>query len=80
MTPDWTATHPDADCFETREQTAAKLQAIETELALRFSIPAGVDAHERLIAMDRANELIEDEVVSRWFELLASWHDWEENP
>ena len=61
--------------FETREQNAAELIAIETVLAARLGLTGDVRAH--LIQIDRDNALVEDDVVADWHRVYSSFVDWQ---
>ena len=69
----------DSDIFDTPEKSLARLQAIESSLALALGI-SGSNIREQLIALDRAGSLVEDELVSNWLRELAWYNDWLENP
>ena len=69
----------DSDIFDTPEKSLARLQAIESSLALALG-NSGSHIREQLIALDRAGSLVEDELVSNWLRELAWYNDWLENP
>lgn len=52
------------------------MEAVERVLAERLDIPPTVDVRERLMELDRQNQLIEDEVVADWHELYAHYVEW----
>jgi hypothetical protein len=60
----------DADLFVTPEQNLAKLEAIEEQLAKKLNLPLD-GIRLKLLGLDRHGELVEDELVSDWHELLA---------
>jgi len=62
----------DLDCIVTPEMTRERLLGIERQLAERFSVDPSV-VREHLITRDRANELVEDELVADWHCALASY-------
>lgn len=62
--------------FETREDVERELGDVEVVLAARFGVPQA-DVRQRLIDLDRANELTEDDVVARWHELRSRFLAWE---
>lgn len=59
--------------FQTEAQTLAELERIEALLATRLELTG--DIRHQLIALDRGEELEEDELVRDWQQLLASYFD-----
>lgn len=60
-----------SDCIETPAQLLAKLTAVERQLAERLGLQA--DVREQLMRLDRAGQLVEDELVRDWHDLYASY-------
>lgn len=65
----------DDELFVTPGQTLVQLERVEQQLAKRFDLKTRDTQWLRLelINRDRKGELVEDETVSRWHELLALW-------
>lgn len=62
------------ECLETFEQVEKELEAVEQTLAQRHEIAHPV--RENLFELCRKNHLVEDELLSRWHELYASYMDY----
>lgn len=62
----------------TREMYEARLSDIERQLAKRFGFTG--DVRQQLIELDKANRLVEDELVADWYDELASLKDFERKP
>lgn len=64
----------DLDCVVTFADCVRDLEAVETKLAARFNLTGNI--RNQLIAMDRANNLLEDELVADWHDLYSSYMEW----
>lgn len=63
------------ECTQTLEQLTAELEAVEAQLAIRHGLTPP-DVRGQLIALDTANNLVEDELVMDWHELHSSFVHW----
>lgn len=68
------------DCFITFEQSKAKLENIEQQLATRLNISGTVESiREKIINLIKTNQLAEDELVQDWHQAYASYIDYLEH-
>lgn len=65
----------DSDCVMTLAEVKGALAKVEVQLAQRADV-LGPGARRDLLALDRKGLLGDDELVSRWHELLAIYLDW----
>lgn len=65
------------ECTQTLEQLTAELEAVEAKLAIRCGLQMP-DVRGQLIALDNANNLVEDELVMDWHDLHSSFVHWSE--
>ncbi len=65
-------------CIDTFEKCEARLSAVEQVLAKRFDLQGNI--RPQLLALDQANELEEDHIVSDWHAHLSSYLDWKMHP
>lgn len=68
----------DLDCIQTYQMMYDALIAVEQKLATRFKFDTNDHQliRQKLIEMDKKNELVEDEVVADWHDLYSSFVDW----
>lgn len=59
-------------CIVTFEDDKRRLKEIEAKLARRFNLRWRV--RHQLLKMDRANLLVEDELVADWYDALANYN------
>lgn len=64
----------DEELYQTFEELEAELIAVEDQLGSRLSLLKPF--RESLIGLDKANELMEDEVVWEWQRLYCTYADW----
>jgi len=58
----------------TMERAKADLERVERQLAERYSLVRNV--RRELVALDRANELHEDDLVAEWHKLYSNYLEW----